>query len=540
MFEIVNKITIGGTSFCVRTKKASRPHVKDFACARERLRVRTCRIWGVLAFLLFTFAACDDYDSFTTDRSKTLSFSRDTILFDTLFTTIPSSTQTLTVFNHADEGLRITDVWLEGGAASPFRINIDGQDMSRSAENHVTDFEVRRRDSLIVRAEVTLPAWDADEPREVKDALIFALESGIQQRVPLVVVGRDAFFLRARILNNDTVFSARRPVVIADSLVVAEGATLTLEAGTQLYFNDTTALIMHGRLVANGTLADPVVLRCDRTDHMFDYLPYDRLPSRWQGIHLTATSSGNDLNYVDLHGGSYGIICDSTGTDELKLTLTNSRLHNLGGHGLDITDCRVEVANTEISNTLGDCVRLMGGHCRFTHCTMAQFYPLSADRGLAIDISFYEDSVTYHPLHEATFINCVATGYETDVVMIPNLDPRQWGYRGEVEEPVINFSFSHCYLATELPDDELYTSHFTDCVLEERKGDYVHEKNFTLMDTHAFLYDFTPVKQSAIRSAADAAQSTAWPLDRLGRSRTADPAPDAGCYEYIETTSKEN
>ena len=109
-------------------------------------------------FPICTFLACDDYDSFTTDRSTTLSFSRDTIAFDTLLTTIPSSTQTLTVFNHADKCLRITDVWLEGGAASPFRINIDGQDMSRSADNHVTDFEVRRRDSLIVRAEVTLPA----------------------------------------------------------------------------------------------------------------------------------------------------------------------------------------------------------------------------------------------------------------------------------------------------------------------------------------------------------------------------------------------
>ena len=62
----------------------------------------------------FWFIACDDYDSFTTDRSITLSFSRDTIAFDTLLTTVPSSTQTLTVFNHADEGLRISDVFLEG------------------------------------------------------------------------------------------------------------------------------------------------------------------------------------------------------------------------------------------------------------------------------------------------------------------------------------------------------------------------------------------------------------------------------------------
>ena len=152
--------------------------------------------------LLAILSACDDYDSFTSERSTTLSFSRDTSAFDTLLTTVPSSTQTLTVFNHADKGLHITDVWLEGGAESPFRINVDGQDMSRSAQNHVTDFDILRRDSMIVRAEVTLPSMESDEPQEIKDALVFQLESGVQQRIPLTVVGRNAFFMRARTLFN--------------------------------------------------------------------------------------------------------------------------------------------------------------------------------------------------------------------------------------------------------------------------------------------------------------------------------------------------
>ena len=481
----------------------------------------------------FWFIACDDYDSFTTDRSITLSFSRDTIAFDTLLTTVPSSTQTLTVFNHADEGLRITDVFLEGGAASPFRINIDGQDMSRSAANHVTDFEVRRRDSILVRAEVTLPAFESDEPQEIKDALVFCLESGVQQRVPLTVVGRDAFFLRACTLLNDTTFSARRPIVIYDSMVVAPDVTLTLPAGTQLLFHDQAGLTVHGRLVAAGTLEAPVLLRGDRTDHMFDYLPYDRLPARWEGIILTAESFDNELSYIDLHSGNYGIQCDSSNTNALKLTLVNSRLHNLGGHGLSEKDCRVEVANTEISNTLGHCVELIGGHSSFVHCTLAQFYALSADRGDAVNVTFYEDTATYHPLLKADFINCVITGYAEDVIMLPNLDPRQWGYKGSVEDPIVNYCFRNCFLATEVPDDELYKTRFINNTLDPRKGDFAHEKNFQLLDTHNFLYDFTPLEESSIRGIADPAFSSAWPLDRQGRSRTADGAPDAGCYEFI-------
>lgn len=482
--------------------------------------------------LLAILSACDDYDSFTSERSTTLSFSRDTIAFDTLLTTVPSSTQTLTVFNHADKGLHITDVWLEGGAESPFRINVDGQDMSRSAQNHVTDFDILRRDSMIVRAEVTLPSMESDEPQEIKDALVFQLESGVQQRIPLTVVGRNAFFMRARTLFNDTTFCARRPIVIYDSLVVAPGATLTLEAGTQLLFHDTVELVVRGRLLAHGTLEAPVILRYDRTDHMFDYLPYDRLPDRWKGVRLAASSFGNELNYVDLHGASYGIQCDSSGVDEQKLLLTNCRLHMLGGNGLNIRDCRVEAANTEVSNTLGDCVRQVGGHTRFTHCTLAQFYPLSAARGQAIYLAFYEDSVSYHPLYQADFINCVATGYAEDVIIFPEQDPSSWYFKGDVAQPLTNFSFNHCFVATEVPDDELYTSHFQNCVFEEKKGDFVRDKGFTLLDTHAYVYDFTPVEQSPIRGIADPAYNVTFPLDRMGRSRTADGAPDAGCYEF--------
>ncbi|MBQ2499539.1 MAG: hypothetical protein II523_05955, partial [Bacteroidales bacterium] len=181
----------------------------------------------IIAAMGVVLIACDDYDTFTTDRSSTLTFSSDTVRFDTLLTTVPSSTKTLAVYNHGDRGLRINEVRLEAGASSPFRINIDGQDMSRTVDNRATDFEVRRRDSIIVRIEVTVPEQVDDSIAQIKDVLHFTLESGVQQKVTLVVSGRNAYFLQACTLTADTTFTAGRPIVVYDSLVVAPNTTLT-------------------------------------------------------------------------------------------------------------------------------------------------------------------------------------------------------------------------------------------------------------------------------------------------------------------------
>ncbi len=483
------------------------------------LRVGTM---AVLISLLLACAACDSYDSFTTDRSTTLSFSTDTVRFDTLLSTVPSATKTLIVYNHADKGLRINTVRLEGGADSPFRINVDGQDLSRTPSNMATDFEVRRRDSIVVRIEVTLPVNADDTVHRIEDRLSFLLESGIEQHTMLVASSRNADFHGGWVVTTDTTLTARRPIVVYDSLVVAPGATLTLAAGTQLLFHDGAGIDVRGTLIAQGTLEAPVVLRGDRTDHMFDYLPYDRLPSRWQGMRFAPESAGNSLCYLDLHSGSYGIICDSTMADTLKVNIVNSRIHNIGGDGLYVKAAHVEVQNTEISNTLGHCVSLLGGTTAFTHCTLAQFYPLDANRGDALRLTNRGPSDAYYPLHKAEFVNCVITGYAEDVLM---------GSWFENQDYEANYIFRNCFIATEVTEDPV---RFINITYDDPKSETASFRNFKLIDTHNFIYDFTPDSLSAIRGKADAATALSYPTDRLGRSRMSDNAPDAGCYEFIE------
>ncbi len=493
------------------------------------------------SFIFHSFTSCDKYDTFTTDRSATLQFSSTEVVFDTLITTIPSATQTLTVYNRGDKGLRIRQVRLVGGAGSPFRVNIDGQDLSRTADNSATDFEVRRRDSIMVRAEVTVSEFGNDDCHEVGDELIFTLESGVEQHVALRTVGQDAFYLDRRTLAQDTTLTARRPILVRGELSVAEGVTVTMEAGTRLLFHDDAFMTVHGRIVAQGTLDKPVTFRGDRTDHIFDYLPYDRLPGRWQGITIAPESTGNVLDYVDLHGGTYGIQCPLPGdgnavvpiTDEtpLKLSLTNSLIHNIKGTGLMLRDCRAEIANTEISNTLGHCVDIVGGDVVATHCTIAQFYPLDANRGDALHLANVLERV-YHPLYRADFINTVITGYADDVVMGEWAKPSM--LPSDVTEALEEYHFIHCFLATEIPTSSEFINRFVGCVYDDPHGEYAHEKNFAYMDTHAFVYNFMPLPISSICKMANPAYSVAWPTDRRGHDRMTDGTPDAGCYEWKE------
>lgn len=465
--------------------------------------------------------ACDDSERFTTDQGAVLSFSSDSIQFDTVITTVGSSTRMLKVYNRNDRGVRIARAWLEQGAASPFRVNIDGVYLSPSSEASVSGLELRGTDSLMVFAEVTVPERNQNEPFVLTDRLLFQLESGVVQSVVLEATGQDAYMWRGKVIRRDTTLQAGRPYVIYDSLAVEPGVRLTLAAGVQLYFHDKANLLVRGSLTAEGTLEAPVVLRGDRTDNLFDYLPYDNTPSRWGGVRLFAESFGNILRYTDIHSASYGILCDSSSVQDSKLVLENSILHNIGGDGLKAVNCRIAVGNTQISNTLGNCVYLIGGSSEFVHCTLAQFYPWEAVRGQALYLSDNYFSVSV-PFQKAHFYNCLITGYAEDVIL---------GSLNEKEQKY-DYLFKNSLLNTPAVKDD---ARYAGCVFEgDMEEKYcIRETGFVLFDTKNYRYDFAPDSCSAALQLADTVYSRRYPFDRKGVSRFEGVRPAAGCYEYV-------
>jgi len=481
-----------------------------------------------LPLLALLIAACSDYESFSDNPNFRLSFSQDTIAFDTLISTIPSGTKTLYAFNNNNDGIRINTILLEGGANSRFRVNVDGRFLA-GGEWH--DFEVLKHDSLVIRIEMTPPEVGTNEPLLFTDKLYFHLQNGTVQVVVLTGGSIDAYIKkRGLIIESDETLLSDKPYVIYDSLVVKQDATLTLTEGTRLMFHDKAALHVYGKLLVQGSIEKPVVLRGDRMDHMFDYLRYDNTPSRWEGIIIHRGSYGNSLFQCDIHSSCFGIICEDTeqGTpNETKpsVTLDCCVLHNIGGDGLQLNNCVSSITNTQISNTLGHTVNINGGIHTFVYCTIAQFYPFTANIGNALHLISSEDGSDYGLLRKAHFINCVITGYGNDAIMGENI---------VLGDFTCNYLFHHCFLNTP-PDD---SNHFVNNIFDQDKktgeeGQLVRQENFTVFDTKNYIYDFTPKAESQIRSLADPTVEGLPQFDRKGVSRTADEGPDAGCYEYV-------
>ena len=467
-------------------------------------------------------ASCDDVDDFTADAAAMLAFSEDTIRFDTVITTVGSSTRQIRVYNPNDKGLRIASVRLLHGKDSPFRVNVDGEFLRPENDARAFDFELLGKDSLYVFAEVKMPDRQSDEPFLMTDSLIFQLENGREQWVVLKATGQDAWHWRAKELTRDTTLTAGRPFVIYDSLCVAEGATLTLEAGVQLYFHNDAELRVRGRLDVRGTLDRQVVFRGDRTDRLFDYLPYDNTPSRWGGIRIYKESLDNRFRYADIHSATFGIFCDSTGTDNLKLWMENCVLHNIGGDGLTMLDCQATVMNTQVSNTLGDCLYIVGGDTEFIHCTVAQFYPWVAERGKGLRLGNTRFGV-YYPLKRSVFLNCLITGYGEDVMQ---------GEWKEGSEDQWNFYFGNSLLNTEESKDG---DRFVGILYDNGDVTPVREGQFRLFDTENFLYDFRLKADSRARNLGNPEAAQFCPADFYGVDRTSAAAPCAGCYEVADT-----
>ena len=191
------------------------------------------------------FVACNEDAGFSSDSSLRLEFSTDTVSFDTLFTERVSPSAMFTVRNRNNKGLRINDVRLAGGGESGFSVLVDGQYGAV-----MRDLEVRAKDSLFVVVSVKLDKNGMDVPHLVEDALMFTLESGVQQQVVLEAHGRDVVFMYGDSILSDTTFTAGH-YVIYDSLKVAENAVLNIEKGATFYFHDKAYLKVNGTLNIN-------------------------------------------------------------------------------------------------------------------------------------------------------------------------------------------------------------------------------------------------------------------------------------------------
>lgn len=472
----------------------------------------------LLAVLGIGISGCTDDDSFSASPNNMLTFSTDTVKLDTVFSRVPTVTRTFWVYNNSDDGIRCTNVRLQNGNQSGFRVNVDGSYLSETAGFQVNDVEIRKNDSICVFVELTSPAMRQESPKLVEDNLIFTLESGRQQMVNLNAYAWDATQIEKLEVHSDTTISSSTPIIIKGGIKVDSLATLTIAAGTTLYFSNSAGIDVYGTLKTEGTADKNVTLRGDRLDNMFDYLPYDLVPGQWQGIHFHSSSYGNEISFTDLHSAYNGIVCDSSDVSKLKLSLKNSIIHNCQGYGLMSTNSLVELLNTQITNTLNDCAAFFGGSVMMIHCTLAQFYPFDANRGAALRFTnYYNDSLC--PLNSFEVYNSLVTGYAEDVV-----------YGDFKDDTPADYHFYYSILRTVKPEDN-DSSRFEHVVWEDVKDTLNYgEKHFKLVDLDNQHYDFHLDSVSAAIDAGAVLTNGYSNIDRDGYRR--DDKPDIGCYEY--------
>lgn len=470
------------------------------------------RKFSPFLFLLCVFSSCLGDEDFSTSPSDVLHFSVDTLDFDTLISGELAHTRTIQVYNPNRSAVCISSVSLLHGAKSVFRVNIDGTSLEQGS---ATDFEVRSGDSLRIFVNAFPPLSDADSPVAHTDKLLLQLASGVVQELPLEVHGLDVIKLESHEIVSDDTLYARRPYQILDSLVVREGAVLTIQPGARLFFHKGASLVVYGSLCVNGEVEANVVFRGDRLGNMFTNQSYDCIPGQWGGIHIKHQSFGNHINFADIHSGDYGLLCDSSSTDVEKLCLENSIIHNMSGNVLTLHHVKCRVGNSQLTNAGGDCVSVLGGDVQMVHATIGQFYAFTTGRGVALKFSNVNGDLKY-PLERLVIQNSIITGYSNDEIM---------GNRGD-EQLAFNYTFQNCLLNTpkyEAPE-------VVNCLWDTSDNAVSKADNFfPAFDLDRLTYSFYLDSASVAIGAADPliTQRT-YPFDREGLPQPT--APHLGCY----------
>ncbi|MBR1556635.1 MAG: right-handed parallel beta-helix repeat-containing protein [Prevotella sp.] len=419
--------------------------------------------------LIAALAACADDDSFSASTGLQLDFPSDTVKLDTVFSRTSSSTYTFWVHNRNSEGIKLQSVRLKRGNQTGFRVNVDGIYLDNANGSQTNDIEIRRNDSILVFVEITPLETYQSVPVSITDDLVFSLESGVEQSVCLQAWAWDAVKCYSPVIEADSLIESEKPLLIYGDFIVKKGVHLTIR-NTTLYFHDGSGMEVAGTL-----LTDNCMMRGDRLDRMFSYLPYDRVPGQWKGVRFSEDSNSNVLNNTQIRNSYQGIVCDSAALDSMdyRLIMRQCVVHNSQGDGVRLSSSHVLLENCQLSNSMGDCLHIDGGIVEISYCTLAQFYPFSGGRGASL---YFSNSVS--PLNKLACDGSILTGYDEDVLM---------GNRADSDN-AFNYSFTNSLLRTPVVSDE--PDHFSNIIWESPKDSIQGKSHFIKIDEDNLDYDF--------------------------------------------------
>ena len=378
-----------------------------------------------------------------------LTFSTDTLVFDTVFTTVGSTTQQFKLYNPSSRSVKIDEIELMGGENSPFRINVDGL-----TGPEIKDQVLEGKDSLFVFVEVTLSINNQNLPMVVEDSIRFRT-NGKDQYVKLAVWGQDMYFHYSNFQNevfdfNEGIWPNDKPHVIYGAAVVDSSKTLTIQAGTTIHLHKNSFLFVYkGVLHVQGMLHNEVVFQGDRLEAM-----YDDVPGQYYGVYFYGALPST-IDYALIKNGTAGIhlVGEDPSNPGYTLELTNTKIFNMSRYGVFIySGAKVKAENCLISRNESHALLVLeGGDFNFNHCDLLGYGILKA---AAVGISNYytnpQTGVTnVGSIGEGTLTNCVIYGNSEYELALDTLS---------LAGVSLNFQISNCLIRSETPFTEPFYS----------------------------------------------------------------------------------
>jgi hypothetical protein len=455
--------------------------------------------------------ACERYELYKSTDAR-LEFSTDTVFFDTIFTTLGSTTKELKVYNAYDQPLKIEFIELAKGAGSVFRLNIDGL-----ASWSAGDIEIPPNDSIYIFVEVTLDPNLQDSILLIQDSIVFNTNGNLQD-IDLLAWGQDVHIFRGDTIQTTT-WVNDKPYLIIEYLMIDSLQTLTIEEGVRIHLHKDAWMVVKGTIRVNGSLEYPVIVQGDRLEYM-----YDNIPGQWGRIWFwPGLSRDNHLEHVIIKNGTIGIQADSmSSSPEPTVRLENCRILNMSAAGILGSGTRIEASNTVVGNCGQFTVFLRwGGEYIFNHCTFANFWHHFSNRNTpSIGIvNYYEaidGSTQVREFDGVTFGNCIVYGNREFEFLVDD-------YPGTVTP----YFFDHSLLKVDPGEFNLSDeSHFSQVI-------NLKDPEFMDIGTNDYRLDtLSPAKDMALMEIA-----LQIPTDLAGEDRLADGLPDIGAYERIEGVS---
>jgi hypothetical protein len=444
---------------------------------------------------LFLAAACLGCDPLANPVSGRIAFSADTVSFDTVFSGAGSATLEFRAVNPGKDPLLINHIWLGGGEASPFSLNING-----SPAEQAEDLVLASGDSIFVFVIVTIDPTGEDNPMAVLDSVNFRSGSYVG-KVILEAWGQDIWLVDGDILS-DVTWSEGKPYVISGSLFVDTLATLTLDPGTRVYFHHDAGLTVAGSLQAAGTADKPVLFATDRLEDVY----YD-VPGRWKGISFLGSSNDNYMSFAEVRNAIIALTLTGSTNSMPDLNLNSvSIMHNTVA-SLVARNAELFAVNSVFAHSGFSTLSLAeGGRYDFVHCTMVNRWEygfrsepvmfISPGTGVLPDVSVV-NSVIYGTLAD-----------EIDILATP-------------AGAAAVFRADSSMIRVDTVNSDWYSSSLFRDVITTGEAGFIDESGF----------DFRPDTLSPLLDIAGKTEMALWPYDIRNKPRPTGKGPDIGAYE---------